>query len=158
MRINHCFVAGNSFEYGNNGKVQMRKSSIHFIFGTFLTSLKKVEESINNYYMPGIKIQSIVCVTYSAIPYTGNTLDVSFCSKQSLRKERWGSIIYNKTLPIVSCFQLNNDFKNEHLIHVCEIPMLLKFTILDIQSPFLNFSNCQYLTIEYMLFCCFVLF
>lgn len=56
MRINHCFVAGNSFEYGNNGKVQIRKSSIHFIFGTFLTSLKKVEESINNYYMPGIKI------------------------------------------------------------------------------------------------------
>lgn len=42
MRINHCFVAGNSFEYGNNGKVQIRKSSIHFIFGTFLTSLKKV--------------------------------------------------------------------------------------------------------------------
>lgn len=56
MRINHCFVAGNSFEYGNNGKVQIRKSTIHFIFGTFLTSLKKVEESINNYFMPGITI------------------------------------------------------------------------------------------------------
>lgn len=81
MRINHCFVAGNSLECGNNGIVQIRKSSIHFIFRTFLTSLKKVEESINNYYMPGIKIQSIFCVACSAIPYTGNTLDVSFCSK-----------------------------------------------------------------------------
>lgn len=56
MRINHCFVAGNSFECGNNGIVQIRKSSIHFIFRTFLTCLKKVEISIHNYYMPGIII------------------------------------------------------------------------------------------------------
>lgn len=60
MRINHCFVAGNSFEYGNNGKVQIRKSSIHFIFfGLFLTSLKKFKKASIITICPALKFKAL---------------------------------------------------------------------------------------------------
>lgn len=39
MRINQCFRAGNPFKYGNNGIVQIQKSSIHF--WNFFNFLKK---------------------------------------------------------------------------------------------------------------------
>lgn len=48
MRINQCFRAGNPFKYGNNGIVQIQKSSIHF-WGFFSTSLKK-----SSHYMNGM--------------------------------------------------------------------------------------------------------
>lgn len=48
MRINQCFRAGNPFKYGNNGIVQIQKSSIHFWI--FLTSLKK-----SSHYMSGME-------------------------------------------------------------------------------------------------------
>lgn len=86
--------------YGNNGTVQMQKSSIHFISGFFLTSLKQ--------FMHASVI--IICTAWKAMfvllvqqyRMEGIPLLFLFWTIFNEGKRGWG--IYNKMLPVSICF------------------------------------------------------